>query len=45
MKKMEYLAPEMEVLEIKYTKMLCASGDEPIHDGSGDPDNPEDQPD
>ena len=27
MKKMEYMAPEMEVVEMKYSKILCASGD------------------
>ena len=25
MKKIEYIVPEMEVLELKYCKMLCAS--------------------
>ena len=43
--KKEYLVPEMEILELKYCKMLCASGDEPKYDGSGDPDNPDDLPD
>jgi len=38
MKKMEYLAPEIDVLEIKYSKMLCASdSDEPGYGGEGDP--------
>jgi hypothetical protein len=38
--KIEYLVPEMEVLEIKYSKMLCASGDdEPVWGGDGDPDD------
>jgi signal recognition particle GTPase len=37
MKKIEYLSPEMETIELKYLKMLCASDEEPIHDGSGDP--------
>lgn len=37
--KIEYLVPEMEVLEIKYCKMLCVSGDdEPGWAGDGDPD-------
>jgi len=38
MKKMEYLVPEMEILELKYSKMLCASdADEPGYSGEGDP--------
>ena len=39
MKKMEYLVPEMEILELKYSKMLCASGDEdePGYEGEGVP--------
>jgi len=38
MKKMEYLAPEIDVLEIKYSKMLCASGeDEPGYGEEGVP--------
>jgi hypothetical protein len=36
--KIEYLVPEMEVLEIKYWKILCASdADEPGYGGEGDP--------
>ena len=34
--KKEYLVPEMEILELKYCKMLCASGDEPPYGGPGD---------
>ena len=38
MKKMEYLVPEMEILELKYSKMLCASdADEPGYNGEGEP--------
>jgi len=33
--KKEYFVPEMEILELKYCKMLCASGDEPPYDGPG----------
>ena len=29
MKKMDYMAPEMEVLEVKYNKILMASGEFP----------------
>jgi len=35
MKKIEYIVPEMEVLEMKYCKILCGSGDEPPYDGPG----------
>ena len=38
MKKIEYMAPEMEVVDMKYNQILCAS------DGGGstsDPNNPE----
>jgi hypothetical protein len=39
MKKIEYIVPEMEELELRYSKMLCASGDdEPGDGGDGDPD-------
>ena len=39
MKKIEYLSPEMEVVEMKVQGMLCISGD---GDGSSsDPNNPE----
>ena len=34
--KKEYLVPEMEILELKYCKMLCASGDEPPDGGAGE---------
>jgi len=36
MKKIEYLAPEMEVIEMKYNKMLMASGENPQPGGSGE---------
>lgn len=40
--KIEYLVPEMEVLEIKYWKILCASdADEPGYGGEGDPEDNE----
>jgi len=39
MKKNEYIVPEMEVLEMKYCKILCGSGDEPPYNGDGDPDS------
>ncbi len=35
MKKIEYIVPEMEVLELKYSHILCASGDEPPYGGEG----------
>jgi hypothetical protein len=41
MKKIEYLSPEMETIELKYLKMLCASEDEPGWGGPGDPDEHE----
>ena len=34
MKKIEYLAPEMEVVEMKYNKILMASGEEAGGGGS-----------
>ena len=37
MKKIEYKAPETEVIEMKYTKMLMASGEEAGGGGSLDP--------
>jgi len=38
MKKIEYLSPEMETIELKYLKMLCASDeDEPGYNGEGEP--------
>jgi len=43
MKKIEYLSPEMETIELKYLKMLCASEDEPGYAGPGDPE--ENEPD
>lgn len=36
MKKIEYIVPEIEVLELKYSPILCASGDEPPYGGPGD---------
>jgi len=39
MKKIEYLSPEMETIELKYLKMLCASEDEPGYGGEGDPEH------
>lgn len=43
MKKNEYIVPEMEVLELKYNvSLLSGSGDEPVYDGPG---GPEDDPD
>ena len=42
MKKIEYIVPEMEVLELKYSPILCASGDEPPYGGGG---SDEDEPD
>lgn len=46
MKKMEYFAPEMEMIEMKYNQIICASGDGNTIDngGSGNPDDPDDQP-
>ena len=38
MKKIEYKAPETEVIEMKYTKMLMASGDGSEAPGTGDSD-------
>ena len=40
--KKEYLVPEMEILELKYCKMLCASGDEPPYGGAGDDEKDQD---
>ena len=46
MKKTEYIVPEMEVLELKYCKILCNSGDEPAWDDDpADPDDDDDLPD
>ena len=36
MKKIEYKAPEMEVIEMKYNKMLMASGSTPGDGGHAD---------
>jgi len=38
MKKIEYFTPEVEVIEMKYNKMLMASGEEAEQGGEGDPD-------
>ncbi len=35
MKKIEYMAPEMEVVEMKYNGVLCASGEEAGGGGTG----------
>ena len=43
--KKEYFVPEMEILELKYCKMLCASDDEPPYNGHGDPDDDSTWPD
>jgi hypothetical protein len=40
MKMMKYMAPEMEVVEMKYAKMLCASedsGTDPNNDWNNNP--------
>lgn len=43
MKKIEYLAPEMEEIKLNYGKLICASGsdngEEPIYIGPGGDDN------
>ena len=42
MKKIEYLAPEMETIKLNYCKLICDSGDsgeEPIYIGPGGPGN------
>lgn len=45
MKKTDYMAPEMETVELKYCKMLCSSDGSTIDEGgSGNPDDPDDQP-
>ena len=47
MKKIEYMAPEMEVVELKAKmNILAGSGDGNTIDngGSGNPDDPDDQP-
>ena len=36
MKMMEYMTPEMEVIELKYAKMLCASGEDSGTDPNDD---------
>ena len=35
MKKIEYLAPEMETIKLNYCKLICDSGEEPIYVGPG----------
>lgn len=39
MKKMDYMAPEMEIVKMKYCKFLCASenDNEPPYGGGGQP--------
>lgn len=46
MKKIAYIAPEMEVMDIKMNGMLCASqsGEQPDFGGQGDPNDPDDDP-
>ena len=46
MKKIAYFAPEMEVIDVKMSGMLCASqsGETPDFGGQGDPDDPGDDP-
>lgn len=41
----KYITPEMDEIELQLLSVLCGSGDEPIYDGPGDPDDPSDQPD
>lgn len=41
MKKMEYLAPEMEIVKIEYNKILMASGDNPEPGGEIPGDGPD----
>lgn len=40
MKKMDYMAPEMETVEMKYSQIVCASGEIVDFGGEGDPDAP-----
>jgi len=46
MKKIAYIAPEMEVVDIKMSGMLCTSqsGETPDYGGQGDPNDPDDDP-
>jgi hypothetical protein len=38
MKKIEYLAPEMETIKLNSCKLICASsGEEPPYEGPGTP--------
>lgn len=39
MKKIAYLAPEMETIKLNYCKLICGSGDEPIYVGPGGEEN------
>ncbi len=40
MKKMEYLNPEMTIVEVQYNQIICASyGDEPGYGGGGTEEN------
>lgn len=43
MKKIEYMAPEMETIKLDYCKLICDSGNEPGYGGPGIPG--EDEPD
>ena len=44
--KKTYFAPEMEVVDIKMSGMLCTSqsGETPDYGGQGDPNDPDDDP-
>jgi hypothetical protein len=37
MKKIEYLAPEMEIIKLNSCKLICDSGEEPPYIGPGVP--------
>ena len=45
MKKIEYMAPEMEIVKIEYNKILMASGEQAGGGGSYNPTDPEQNPD
>ena len=46
MKKIAYIAPEMEIVNIKMSGMVCTSqsGETPDYGGQGDPNDPADDP-
>ena len=46
MKKIAYIAPEVEIIDIKMSGMLCTSqsGETPDYGGQGNPDDPADDP-